>query len=50
METIVNRKEEAAVIEISEFLKTLTEEELREFNSFIQGIKFMKQVTEKKSA
>ena len=42
METILNKKEKPVIDEMIEFLKSLTAQEQKEMNNFIQGIKFAK--------
>lgn len=50
METILNKKEKPVIDEMVEFLKTLTVQEQKEINYFMQGIKFAKKATQKEPA
>lgn len=44
METFLNKKEKPDVDEMIKFLKTLSKEEQKEINVFLQGIKFAKKL------
>lgn len=50
MKTILNEKEKPIIDEMIEFLKSLTGQEQKEINIFIQGIRFAKKTVEKESA
>lgn len=50
METILNKKEQPAVEEVMEFIKTLSIEEQKQVQIFIQGIKFAQAAAKKDPA
>jgi len=50
METILKTTDKPVLDEISKFLKTLSVEEQKEINIFIQGIQFAKKISNREIA